>query len=96
MLEDSEDSSHRKDYMSKEVLNGAILGARYDPFIGSGISEVDFLEEELFKGIYDLNHLNKAPYKRINKKIGVNELCPCGSGKKFKKCCKGKGIFDCS
>lgn len=28
------------------------------------------------------------------KKIGVNTPCPCGSGKKFKKCCKGKGIFD--
>lgn len=28
------------------------------------------------------------------KKIGVNELCPCGSGKKFKKCCRGKGIYD--
>jgi preprotein translocase subunit SecA len=22
-----------------------------------------------------------------NKKIGRNEACPCGSGKKFKKCC---------
>lgn len=28
------------------------------------------------------------------KKIGRNELCPCGSGKKFKKCCLGKGIYD--
>ena len=27
-------------------------------------------------------------------KIGVNSPCPCGSGKKFKKCCKGKGIYD--
>ena len=24
------------------------------------------------------------------KKIGLNEPCPCGSGKKYKKCCKGK------
>lgn len=24
---------------------------------------------------------------RISKKIGRNELCPCGSGKKYKKCC---------
>ncbi|MFR0840114.1 MAG: SEC-C metal-binding domain-containing protein [Dorea longicatena] len=31
---------------------------------------------------------------RIVKKIGVNSPCPCGSGKKFKKCCKGKGFFD--
>lgn len=22
-------------------------------------------------------------------KIGRNELCPCGSGKKYKKCCEG-------
>ncbi|MBQ1272611.1 MAG: SEC-C domain-containing protein, partial [Clostridia bacterium] len=21
------------------------------------------------------------------KKVGPNELCPCGSGKKYKKCC---------
>ncbi|HUT43583.1 MAG TPA: SEC-C metal-binding domain-containing protein [Desulfobacterales bacterium] len=23
----------------------------------------------------------------LPKKIGPNEVCPCGSGKKFKKCC---------
>lgn len=28
------------------------------------------------------------------KKPGRNDLCPCGSGKKFKKCCLGKGIYD--
>ncbi|MBR2151422.1 MAG: SEC-C domain-containing protein [Prevotella sp.] len=22
-----------------------------------------------------------------NKKVGRNDLCPCGSGKKFKHCC---------
>ena len=27
-------------------------------------------------------------------KVGRNDLCPCGSGKKFKKCCYGKGIYD--
>lgn len=31
---------------------------------------------------------------RKAKKVSVNDPCPCGSGKKFKKCCKGKGIFD--
>jgi len=25
-------------------------------------------------------------YVRSNRKIGHNELCPCSSGKKFKKC----------
>ena len=30
---------------------------------------------------FTLPHLRAAP------KVGRNELCPCGSGKKFKKCC---------
>jgi len=26
---------------------------------------------------------------RRHNKMGRNELCPCGSGKKYKKCCGG-------
>lgn len=26
------------------------------------------------------------PYTRIDKKVGRNQPCPCGSGKKFKQC----------
>lgn len=33
----------------------------------------------------------RAPIKRQGKKIGRNDPCPCGSGKKYKKCC-GKNI----
>jgi len=29
----------------------------------------------------------KKPVKRTEKKIGRNAPCPCGSGKKYKKCC---------
>ena len=29
----------------------------------------------------------RGTYKRIGTKIGRNDLCPCGSGKKYKKCC---------
>ncbi|MBW1708624.1 MAG: preprotein translocase subunit SecA [Deltaproteobacteria bacterium] len=29
----------------------------------------------------------RAPVKREGRKIGRNEPCPCGSGKKYKKCC---------
>ena len=28
-----------------------------------------------------------TPYKREGQKIGRNDPCPCGSGKKYKKCC---------
>lgn len=27
---------------------------------------------------------------RIEKKVGRNDPCPCGSGKKYKKCCGKK------
>ena len=30
---------------------------------------------------------NRSPYVRGGRKVGRNELCPCGSGKKFKQCC---------
>ena len=32
--------------------------------------------------------------RTFNKKVMPNDPCPCGSGKKFKKCCKGNGNFD--
>jgi preprotein translocase subunit SecA len=31
--------------------------------------------------------VKKKPLKRSDKKIGRNDPCPCGSGKKYKKCC---------
>ena len=39
---------------------------------------------------------NRRPKQLVRKhaKIGRNELCPCGSGKKFKNCCMKTGEFD--
>jgi preprotein translocase subunit SecA len=33
----------------------------------------------------------KKPVKRKVAKVGRNDPCPCGSGKKYKKCCGLKG-----
>jgi uncharacterized protein len=35
---------------------------------------------------------NEPTYRRIAPKVGRNDPCPCGSGKKFKHCC-GKGTI---
>lgn len=32
--------------------------------------------------------------RRESEKVGRNEQCPCGSSKKFKKCCLGNGKYD--
>ena len=39
---------------------------------------------------------NRKPNQLVRKhaKIGRNEPCPCGSGKKFKNCCMNTGEFD--
>ena len=31
--------------------------------------------------------ISREKYKNLGKKINRNDPCPCGSGKKFKKCC---------
>lgn len=91
MLDKSEDSSLRANYITKKVALGARQGAAYDPLIGSGIVEFDE-EADLQRQIYE--YTTQEPYVRDHRKYGANEKCPCGSGLKFKKCCKGKGIYD--
>jgi peptide deformylase len=37
---------------------------------------------------HEVDHLNGVTiFDRMKKEIGRNEKCPCGSGKKYKKCC---------
>jgi hypothetical protein len=31
--------------------------------------------------------------KELEEKVGRNDLCPCGSGRLFKKCCRNSGCF---
>lgn len=45
-----------------------------DDFLKDWESALDFLE-------------NSEPFMREEPKVGRNEPCPCGSGKKYKKCC---------
>ena len=49
-------------------------------------------------GAYDYDLYLDEPYVRVEAKVGRNDPCPCGSGKKYKKCClsrddKGEDIF---
>lgn len=39
---------------------------------------------------YESENIIKKPVRRKEKKIGRNDLCPCGSGKKYKDCCGRK------
>jgi preprotein translocase subunit SecA len=43
------------------------------------------------KGRDDFPERKPAPFLRTEKQVGRNDPCPCGSGKKFKKCCMNRG-----
>jgi SWIM/SEC-C metal-binding protein len=46
------------------------------------------LEPDKPEDITDLELLLNSPKTKVTeKKAGRNEPCPCGSGKKYKKCC---------
>ena len=42
---------------------------------------------KLFTHFFEQRQQPREPYMRDTAKAGRNDLCPCGSGKKYKKCC---------
>jgi len=44
--------------------------------------------------LYDEGHVFTQTVVRTSPKIGRNDPCPCGSGKKYKHCCLNKGTGD--
>jgi len=59
----------------------------------NGEAVIQFIGEKSESlGVY-IPELIKIPIqnKKAPRKIGRNQPCPCGSGKKYKKCCLGKG-----
>ncbi|HCX64941.1 MAG TPA: nucleic acid-binding protein [Eubacteriaceae bacterium] len=51
-----------------------------------------FTPNEIFEKFEkpNLRPLPDKPFEVKKEKIGRNDPCPCGSGKKYKKCCLGK------
>jgi preprotein translocase subunit SecA len=48
-------------------------------------------QQEMFFSGGEGSAPKKKPTRRNNKKVGRNEPCPCGSGKKYKQCCGKSG-----
>ena len=68
-----------------EIEEGIYATATYD----HGHVEIDVRNDDEI----DRDLVKQVPFsgQRIaQKKVRPNEKCPCGSGRKFKKCCKGK------
>ena len=63
-----------KEVASKFEENGWIYTIELEPDKPEDITDLEIL-------------LNPPKTRTAEKKIGRNELCPCGSGKKYKNCC---------
>ncbi len=50
----------------------------------------DLLDDE--EDFIDDDPLETTTIHNLGPKVGRNDPCPCGSGKKYKKCCYGKGL----
>ena len=48
------------------------------------------MEPDKPEDISDLERALNPPQPAQSEKVGRNDPCPCGSGKKFKKCCGGE------
>jgi len=66
-------------------------GLKIEDFRSDSFKELPNMVLEICYDMYDL--LDEIKYQiqhspKISNKIGRNDLCPCGSGKKYKKCCE--------
>ena len=50
------------------------------------LREVESMPEEDRRYMQQMGH-HPTPIQRVSGRVGRNDYCPCGSGKKFKKCC---------
>lgn len=67
-------------------LHGALASGAMDAAeLRDGVLAMDLPSEELRASM--LGEIVAATDPVKSKKVGRNDLCPCGSGKKYKKCC---------
>lgn len=71
-------TEYKKRYLRSKVVVDGLISNRREDILYPDYTDLDI----------------NTTYVRKNPKIGANELCPCGSGKKFKKCCRGNGKYD--
>lgn len=87
MYEDQQQRIHENSEFVKK--DGQWFYAGHQHQCGSHDHDDDYEDDDDHEHVHDEHcghHHHHEPY-RADIKIGRNEPCPCGSGKKYKKCC---------
>lgn len=74
-------------YLIKESTLKALCRIRFQQVAEVNLEHEDQVSNLQFSGSSDSAPAKKEPYRRKQVKVGRNDPCPCGSGKKYKKCC---------
>ena len=76
------DETGTVEFVARYSVNGTAFDHHEVSSFAKKDGEWKFIDGKIF---------GPAPIRRETPKVGRNDPCPCGSGKKYKKCC-GKGI----
>ena len=79
-------SGKNLDYLKSSMLKQY---SRLEPYVGGGVYFEQYPQERT-RCMGTVVYEDDTPYVRKEKKIGRNDPCPCGSGKKYKHCCMKK------
>ncbi len=74
-------------YMIKENLIRSLCHLQVEETADSLLDDLDYNETDDLQYSDNETEMDNATVKRTDPKIGRNDDCPCGSGKKHKKCC---------
>jgi len=86
------------DFLTREDIdyiydNPPLKGSRYHSLVDDSYATLKtfawFVESSEVRSFFDLDMSDETldQFIKEEQKIGRNEPCPCGSGKKYKKCC---------
>lgn len=83
------DKAAKSEEILQELMNYVAVGVDMDKLRETMEKSYEDMVEKIDKnlGKAAVVHSGNSSYKRKEIKVGRNDLCPCGSGKKYKYCC---------
>ena len=84
-IEELEEDTTVQLKFDKELLYKNMVAAKADWLYG--LSQWDDIFDKDKQAALYKEQINSGTFKREGEKVKPNDPCPCGSGKKYKKCC---------
>jgi len=79
-----------RDAYDRDIIDISVQGDLEDVELELGLRQERSTPKPNYMDSYYEPIYKETPIYRETKKVGRNEPCPCGSGKKYKKCCLSK------